>query len=258
MMTGLAGVLGSFASRGSLARGDSRGASFGAGRGARWAVSAAVVFVSVDASAGVPGGLTTSVGLFAALATLLVLKGLSAGVAGNLLPAAGAVLAFMAGAVVIRKIRSAPGVLRPALVSHSPRPLLSAPSQAAQVQLPAAFDRAELLATARQHFVALQAAWDVGDVGTLRALTTPNMLEELCCQLPERGTGPNRTDVVTLHAALLGFEELGSAYLASIEFSGMIREQSDQGAAPFRELWMLARSKDGEARWRLARQQALL
>ncbi len=257
-MASWAGIPGFSASRGALAQADRRRLRLGTARGARWAVSAAVVFVSLDASAGVPGSLTTSVGFFAALATLLVIKGLSAGVAGNLLPAAGAVIAFMAGAVVIRKIRNAPAGLRPALLSHSPRPLLSAPLEPAQIQLPVAFDHAELLATARQHFVELQAAWDVGDVGTLRALTTPNMLEELCCQLPERGAGPNRTDVVTLHASLLGFEELGSAYLASIEFSGMIREQSDQGAAPFRELWMLAQSKDGEARWRLARQQALL
>lgn len=258
MTTGWAGIRDFSESGGALEQADRRRLRFGTGRGVRWALSAAVVFASVDASAGVPGSLATSVGLFAALATLLVIKGLSAGLAGNLLPAAGAVLAFMAGAVVIRKIRNAPGGLRPAALSHSPRPLLSVPSERAQVALPAEFDRAELLATARQHFVELQAAWDLGDVGTLRALTTPNMLEELCCQLPERGAGPNRTDVVTLHAALLGFEELGSAYLASIEFSGMIREQSDQGAAPFRELWMLAQSKDGEPRWRLARQQALL
>ena len=33
---------------------------------------------------------------------------------------------------------------------------------------------------------------------------------------------------------------------------------AEQGAVPFRELWMLAAAKDGAPSWRLARQQALL
>jgi hypothetical protein len=64
--------------------------------------------------------------------------------------------------------------------------------------------------------------------------------------------------VLTLHAELLGLEELGAAYLASIEFSGLIRESADAGAVPFRELWMLSATKEGAPSWRLARQQALL
>jgi hypothetical protein len=70
--------------------------------------------------------------------------------------------------------------------------------------------------------------------------------------------GPSRTDVITLHATLLDVEELGAAWLASVEFSGLIRESAEQGAVPFRELWMLAAAKDGAPSWRLARQQALL
>jgi predicted lipid-binding transport protein (Tim44 family) len=122
---------------------------------------------------------------------------------------------------------------------------------------PPALDGAEVLEAARARFLRLQAAWDAGDVQALGHLTTPAMLEELLPVLTTRGGGPSRTDVITLHAELLGLEELGAAYLASVEFSGLIRESAEQGAVPFRELWMLACEKDGSPSWRLARQQAL-
>lgn len=114
-----------------------------------------------------------------------------------------------------------------------------------------------LLVMARERFVALQAAWDRGDVEALRALTTDGMLDELLDQLPERGPGPNRTDVLSLEARLLAHDQLGAVEFASVEFSGMVRESPERHAAPFREIWMLARSS-GEPDWRLARQQALL
>lgn len=128
----------------------------------------------------------------------------------------------------------------------------------ARFAIPAGLDGEQVLAAARGRFIGLQAAWDAGDVSTLQNLTTPEMLEELLHVLTARGTGTSRTDVITLHAELLGLEELGAAYLASVEFSGLIRESAEQGAVPFRELWMLACTKDGAPSWRLARQQALL
>ncbi len=122
---------------------------------------------------------------------------------------------------------------------------------------PAGLDGAEVLEVARSRFLRLQAAWDAGDVQALGHLTTPDMLRELLPMLTARVAGASRTDVITLHAELVGLEELGAAYLASVEFSGLIRESVEQGAVPFRELWMLACEKDGSPSWRLARQQAL-
>lgn len=128
----------------------------------------------------------------------------------------------------------------------------------AQLAIPPGLDGEEVLAAARGRFMGLQAAWDAGDVPTLQNLTTPEMLEELLHVLTSREAHTGRTDVITLHAELLGLEELSAAYLASVEFSGLIRESVEQGAVPFRELWMLACTKDGTPSWRLARQQALL
>jgi predicted lipid-binding transport protein (Tim44 family) len=116
----------------------------------------------------------------------------------------------------------------------------------------------DFLAVARQSFVQMQAAWDRADLGALGQLTTEPLLEDLRHQLEERGPGPNRTEVVSLKARLLGFEELHEAYVASVEFSGLIRERADDApAAPFRELWLLANFKAADRGWRLARVQSL-
>lgn len=116
-----------------------------------------------------------------------------------------------------------------------------------------------LLAMARDRFVRLQVAWDRADVDALRSLTTAEMLSELLAELPARGSSPNRTDVLMLEARLIALERLGPFDLASIEFSGVVRESPERGAAPFREIWMMARASGAaEADWRLARQQALL
>lgn len=113
------------------------------------------------------------------------------------------------------------------------------------------------LSVARQSFVRMQAAWDDADIPALAALTTETLLEDLRWQLEQRGPAPNRTEVLKLDARLLAMEELREAFVASVEFSGVIREQLDAGAAPFRELWLLANLKTAGRGWRLARVQSL-
>ena len=84
------------------------------------------------------------------------------------------------------------------------------------------------------------------------------MFDELIAQLPERGPAPNRTDVLALEAHLISHEAVGPLELASIEFSGMVRESAEHGAVPFREVWMLARQQPEQRLAPGARQQALL
>lgn len=121
----------------------------------------------------------------------------------------------------------------------------------------AAVDVEDFLHVARQSFVRMQAAWDAADLRALAALTTEQLLVDLQDQLAARGPGPNCTEVLKLDARLLGIEEMAEAFVASVEFSGLIRERLDDGAAPFRELWLLANLKTAGRGWRLARVQAL-
>ncbi len=127
----------------------------------------------------------------------------------------------------------------------------------AATALPRNPDVEDFLGVARQSFVSMQAAWDAADLRALAALTTESLMAELQDQLAARGPGPNCTEVLKLDARLLGIEELQEAFVASVEFSGLIRERLEDGAAPFRELWLLAKLKSAGRGWRLARVQAL-
>lgn len=115
----------------------------------------------------------------------------------------------------------------------------------------------DMLQLARLSFVQMQAAWDRSDLVALGALTTEPLLAELRDQLARRGPGPNRTEVLELDARLLALDDLREALVASVEFSGVIRERIDQAAAPFRELWLLANVKAAGRGWQLARVQSL-
>jgi predicted lipid-binding transport protein (Tim44 family) len=113
------------------------------------------------------------------------------------------------------------------------------------------------LNVARQSFLRMQLAWDAADLHALSTLATDTLLEDLRTQLEQRGPAPNRTEVLELDARLLAMEELREAFVASVEFSGLIRERLDAGAAPFRELWLLANLKTAGRGWQLARVQSL-
>ena len=127
--------------------------------------------------------------------------------------------------------------------------------------IPAGFDSEGFLKAAKTNFVTLQAAWDRSDIPALRAMMTDSMLKEIQAQLAERethtGSGPNMTDVVMIEARLLGIEELPDEYMASVEFSGMIREEASAGPSPFREVWNMTKSKAGASGWLVAGVQAL-
>ena len=127
--------------------------------------------------------------------------------------------------------------------------------------VPEGFDTAGFLKASKTNFVSLQAAWDRSDIAALRAMMTDGMLEQIRVQLAEReqiqGEAANQTDVVMLEARLLGIEEVGDAHLASVEFSGLIREDASAGPNPFREIWNITRTKSGPGGWLVAGVQAL-
>jgi predicted lipid-binding transport protein (Tim44 family) len=127
--------------------------------------------------------------------------------------------------------------------------------------VPVGFDSEGFLQSAKANFVSLQSAWDKADIAALRVMMTDTMLKEIQSQLAEREThigGPvNMTDVVMIDAHLLGIEDLGNDYMASVEFSGMIREETSAGPSPFREVWNMIKPKNGQSGWLVAGVQAL-
>jgi predicted lipid-binding transport protein (Tim44 family) len=127
--------------------------------------------------------------------------------------------------------------------------------------IPEGFDSEGFVVAAKRNFVTLQDAWDRADVATLRSMMTDDMLGEIKSQLAERehhtGSEPNKTEVVMLDAKLLGIEDTGGDYMASVEFSGMIREEPSAGPSSFREVWNMTKSKSDTSGWLVAGVQAL-
>ena len=127
--------------------------------------------------------------------------------------------------------------------------------------VPADFDTVGFVNAAKQNFMTLQQAWDRSDISALRVMMTDTMLDEIKVQLAEReALAPgqvNKTEVVSLQAQLLGIEELENDFLASVEFTGLIREDPSAGPSPFREIWNMGRPKQGQMGWLVAGVQAL-
>jgi predicted lipid-binding transport protein (Tim44 family) len=127
--------------------------------------------------------------------------------------------------------------------------------------IPAGFDTEGFINAAKRNFVTLQDAWDRSDVTSLRSMMTDEMLGEIKSQLAGREGGttgqPNKTEVVMLDGQLLGIEDLGDDYMASVEFSGLIREEPSAGPTPFREVWNMTKPKSGNSGWLVAGVQAL-
>ncbi|MEO6921506.1 MAG: TIM44-like domain-containing protein [Collimonas sp.] len=118
--------------------------------------------------------------------------------------------------------------------------------------IPADFDVPGFVRSAKTYFIRLQAAWDKADINDIREFTTPEMFGELRLQLQERGASPNNTDVVQLDGELMGIETIGNDYLASVKFTGLIKEVPEASAEPFTEIWNLSKPLSGQGGWVLA------
>ena len=151
---------------------------------------------------------------------------------------------------------AADGVRIGSALRGSPEPAPGEPAWG----IPAGFDTPAFLAAAKRNFMALQDAWDRADVAALRSMMTDEMLHEIRGQLAERDRQPapvQKTGVDLLEAQLLGIQDLPAEYMASVEFSGMIREDPSAGPAPFREVWNMTKPRDGSSGWLVAGVQAL-
>jgi hypothetical protein len=99
------------------------------------------------------------------------------------------------------------------------------------------------------NFVRLQAANDAGNLEDIREFVAPELFAEIKLQLDERGKAIQQTDVVTLNAELLEVVTEPTRHIASVRFSGMIREEAGAPAAPFDEVWNLSKALEGSKGW---------
>ncbi|HEU4621614.1 MAG TPA: TIM44-like domain-containing protein [Burkholderiaceae bacterium] len=131
-------------------------------------------------------------------------------------------------------------------------PAATAPSLPGTLSIPADFDVEGFVRNAKQYFVRLQAAWDAGRLDEIRDFTAPEMFGEIDRQWQERNGRGNQTDVVTLDAELLGVNAGAQEHQASVRFRGLLREDTQQAAQPFDEVWNLIKPAQGSGGWVLA------
>ncbi|MCE3263598.1 MAG: hypothetical protein K0R43_2677 [Pseudoduganella sp.] len=145
----------------------------------------------------------------------------------------------------VQPLQSASAPVAPAAAAHTPW------------GVPADFDTAGFLRAAKSNYIRLQAAWDKADVDDLRTFTTPEVFAELRMQIQERGAQVEYTDVVAIDAELLGIENDGKEYLASVKFWGQSKPAADALPEPFQEVWNLSKPVSGGGGWMLAGIQQL-
>ncbi len=116
-------------------------------------------------------------------------------------------------------------------------------------RFPPGFDAEQFARHAKLNFTQLQAANDRRDLTTMRDFMTPQLYAEIAAQVAAAGNAPQKTDVVTLNAEVLEVVTEGEAYVASVRFSGTIREQAEGTAEPFSEVWHLEKPINGSTGW---------
>jgi len=116
--------------------------------------------------------------------------------------------------------------------------------------IPADFDVNAFLDTAKQQFATIQRLWDKGDVEQLREYLADDFLAELHDQIQMNQGQTNVTEIVLLNAELLGIETVAGGHLASVRYSGMMREHAGAEATHFEEVWNLYKA-EGQG-WLLA------
>lgn len=212
-------------------------------------------------------GLAAGVGLAALLSHL----GMGEGMATMLM-----ILALvMVSVFAVRwflKTRQSPGGLQPAM-QYAGAPEGVAPTRSADSftqeaaasmgsgtvatvatvsNVPAGFDVEGFLRQSKLNFIRLQAANDRGDMEDIRQFCTPQMAAEIQMQLQERNQRAQETNVVQLNAELLDVSTEGGLALASVRFSGQLREEANAAPEAFSEVWHLSKLVDGSQGWCIA------
>ena len=122
-----------------------------------------------------------------------------------------------------------------------------------QPAIPADFQVEPFIRNAKASFIRLQAAHDRGDTSEIRDYTTPEMLAEISQQIKERGDAQQKSEVMFIDAHLLEVETTADMAIASVRFTGQLRELPNGEPEAFDEIWHVQKDlKDPDATWLLA------
>ena len=131
------------------------------------------------------------------------------------------------------------------------QPLTGSGTAAYAANIPAGFPVESFLRSAKTSFIRLQAANDRKNLNDIREYTTPEMFAEISVQTQERDDTPQKTDVIAINADLLQVANEGDFAIASVRFTGQLRE-NDGTPESVDEIWHVQKNlRDEKSVWLL-------
>lgn len=130
-------------------------------------------------------------------------------------------------------------------------PFFGGGNNVAQPQANIGFDENAFLRNAKSLFIRLQAAYDTKNLNDIREFTEPSVFSEIQLQLQERGNEVNYTEVINIDAEILDLTTEASLMIASVQFTGEIREEQNGPIQSIKEIWHLQKNHEGTV-WRLS------
>lgn len=129
-----------------------------------------------------------------------------------------------------------------------------APSDQAQpvTEMPEWFNEQGFVEAAKDHFIALQKAWDEVDMAALESYCTPQLFKALSEELEGVQPGDNQTGVDSVYAEIADKVIEDNYFIVSVRYSGFIEESAGEGAHAFSEVWHIRRLQEGEGNWQVA------
>ena len=95
----------------------------------------------------------------------------------------------------------------------------------------------------------MQEANDARDFSAMRDTMTPRLFAEVEAHINAAPGTPEKTQIVALAAEVIEVVTEKDVHIASVRFSGKIRERADMLPEPFSEVWHLEKPVDGSTGW---------
>ncbi|MCM2973180.1 Tim44 domain-containing protein [Larsenimonas suaedae] len=108
------------------------------------------------------------------------------------------------------------------------------------------FNKEQFLQGAKEHFTALQRAWDTNDLQKIQEYVTPELYNLLRKERAEQPVN-NETQIEKLFVELGSIQEFGQDAEATVLFHGLIKEEGE--VSEFNETWHLTRKLKDGAPW---------
>jgi len=115
-------------------------------------------------------------------------------------------------------------------------------------RFPPGFDAEQFARHAKTNFARLQEANDKHDVSTMRDYMTPELFAAINAQIDPMGVAQH-TEILNLDADVVEVVTENNHHVASVRFTGSLRDKADPQVESFDEIWHLEKPLDGSSGW---------